>query len=58
MAVLKLDPPPNTNNIEELRAYVNDLYEAVCSVIYNLDSDNMSEDFLGTLNFNNNEGDI
>jgi hypothetical protein len=55
MAVLKLDPPPSTDDVTILRAYINDLYDALRNVIYNLDGDNMSEEFLGTLNITESE---
>lgn len=50
MAVLKIDPPPNTNDVRILRDYVSDLYDAIYNAIYNLDGDNMSEEFLSSLN--------
>ena len=55
MAVLKLDPPPTTNDINILRSYVSDMYDALCNVVYNLDADNMSEDFLNSINITSNE---
>lgn len=57
MAVFKIDPPPSTNDITVLRNYVNDLYDALVNMVYNLDGDNMSEDFLNTIKFNE-ESDI
>ncbi len=57
MAVFKIDPPPSTNDITVLRNYVNDLYDALVNMVYNLDGDNMSEDFLNALKFNE-ESDI
>lgn len=50
MSVLKLDPPPDTDDIRVLRAYVSELYDAVVNMIYDLDGDNLSEEFLNTLN--------
>lgn len=50
MAVLKIDPPPNTDDVAVLRNYISDLYDTLINVIYNLDGDNMSEDFLNSLN--------
>lgn len=53
MAVLKLDPPPSTNDIEVLRSYLSDLYDALVNVVYNLDGDNMSEEFFSSLHTSN-----
>lgn len=53
MAVLKLDPPPSTNDIEVLRSYLSDLYDALVNVVYNLDGDNMSEEFFSSLQTSN-----
>ena len=50
MAVLKIDPPPNTNDVTILRNYISDLFDALNNAIYNLDGDNMSEEFLSSLN--------
>lgn len=52
MAVLKIDPPPNTNDVTILRNYISDLFDALNNAIYNLDGDNMSEEFLSSLNQN------
>lgn len=46
MAVLRIDPPPASNDPSLLRNYIADLYEALTGVLYSLDTDNMSEDFL------------
>lgn len=56
MAVLKLDPPPASDDINTLRSYINDLYDAICNIVYNLDSDNMSEEFLESI-YNNGSGE-
>lgn len=53
MAVLKLDPPPSTNDVNVLRSYINDLYDALVNVVYNLDGDNMSEEFLSSIQTSN-----
>lgn len=53
MAVLKLDPPPSTNDVSVLRGYINDLYDALVNVVYNLDGDNMSEEFLSSIQTSN-----
>lgn len=53
MAVLKLDPPPSTNDVSVLRGYINDLYDAIVNVVYNLDGDNMSEEFLSSIHTSN-----
>lgn len=53
MAVLKLDPPPTTNDVSVLRSYINDLYDALVNVVYNLDGDNMSEEFLSSIQIQN-----
>lgn len=57
MAVLKLDPPPETDNINVLRSYINDLYDALINVVYNLDGDNMSDEFLNSINSNKKDGE-
>lgn len=49
MSVLKLDPPPETDDIRELRAYVNDLFTALSNVVYNIDEDNFSDEFLSKM---------
>lgn len=49
MAVFKLEPPPSTNDTTELRNYLNDMYEQVAFVLGNIDSDNMTDDFLTAL---------
>ena len=46
MAVLRIDPPPASNDPGVLRNYIADLYEALTGVLYSLDTDNMSEDYL------------
>lgn len=46
MAVLRIDPPAASNDPGVLRNYIADLYEALTGVLYSLDTDNMSEDFL------------
>lgn len=53
MAVLKIDPPPSTNDVSVLRSYINDLYDALVNVVYNLDGDNMSEEFLSSIQTSN-----
>ncbi len=60
MAVLKIDPPPATEDINVLRSYVSDLYDALMNVVYNLDGDNMSEEFLNSLQSSdkNKDGEI
>ena len=55
MAVLRIDPPPASDDPAVLRRYIADFYEAVNSVIYNLDSDNMSEDFMSGINISKGE---
>lgn len=54
MAVVNIDPPPNTEDIKELRLYISNLYDVLVNVLSNLDSDNMSEEFLEILGGNNN----
>lgn len=49
MAVFKLDPPPATDDIAVLRAWANDLYDEVKNVIYSLDEDNFSDEFIEKL---------
>lgn len=54
MAVVNIDPPPNTDDVRELRLYVSNLYDVLINVLSNLDSDNMSEEFLESLGGKNN----
>ena len=49
MAVMNIDPPPNTEDIRELILYISNLYDVLRNVLSNLDSDNMSEEFLESL---------
>lgn len=49
MAVLRLDPPPASDDPAVLRRYIADLYEALTGVLYSLDTDNMSEEFIKNL---------
>lgn len=55
MAVLRLDPPPASDDPAVLRRYIADLYEALNGVLYNLDGDNMSEDFMAGINISKGE---
>lgn len=50
MAVLKLDPPPETEDIRVLRAWANEMYEQVSFVLGNIGEDNFEEDFFDKLN--------
>ena len=50
MAVLRIDPPPASDDPAVLRKYIADLYEALTGVLYSLDTDNMSEEFLSNIN--------
>lgn len=45
MAVFKIDPPPETDDVRELRAYVSELYETLNSVLYQIDDDNLNDEF-------------
>lgn len=54
MAVMNIDPPPNTDDVRVLRLYVSNLYDVLVNVLSNLDSDNMSEEFLENLGGNDN----
>lgn len=49
MAVLKLDPPPETDDIRVLRAWAADMYEQVNFVLMNIGEDNMEQDFFDKL---------
>ena len=49
MAVFKMDPPPETDDVRVLRAYVSDLFEKLNAVLYQIDEDNFSEEFLERL---------
>lgn len=51
VAVIKLDPPPITDDVSELRNYVSDLYESLTAVFYSIDSENMTEEFLEKVHF-------
>lgn len=57
MAILRIDPPPNTDNVRVLQAYVSDLYEALTNVLSNIDEDNINEEFLNTINRLNGGGE-
>lgn len=50
MAVLKLDPPPETEDVRVLRAWANEMYEQVSFVLGNIGEDNFEEDFFEKLN--------
>ena len=50
MAVLKLDPPPETDDINVIRAWANELYEQVNFVLSNIGEDNLEQDFFDKLN--------
>lgn len=50
MAVLKLDPPPETDDIRVLRAWAVDMYEQVNFVLSNIGEDNLEQDFFDKLN--------
>lgn len=45
VATFKLDPPPSTNDMGEMRNYLNDMYEQLAFVLSNIDSDNITDDF-------------
>jgi hypothetical protein len=49
VATFKLDPPPSTNDIGEMRNYLNDMYEQLAFVLSNIDSDNITDDFLSAI---------
>lgn len=46
MAVLKLDPPPATDDVRVLQGWMQDMYDAVNNLVYNLDEDNFNDEFL------------
>ena len=50
MAILKLDPPPETDDAAELRAYISDLYDELKNIVYNIDGDNLSDELRELLN--------
>ena len=50
MALFKIDPPPETNDVSELRAYVNNLYLTLGNVLTNIDEENLNEEFINKLN--------
>lgn len=50
MAILKLDPPPETEDIRELRGWANEMYEAFSFVLRNIGEDNLEEDFFNKIN--------
>lgn len=54
MAVMNIDPPPNTDDVRVLRLYLSNLYDVLKNILSNLDSDNMSEEFLKSLGGNDN----
>ncbi len=56
MAVLKLDPPPETDDINVIRAWANELYEQVNFVLSNIGEDNLEQDFFDKINNMNGGG--
>lgn len=58
MAYLKLDPPPETDDIRVLRSWANEMYEQVSFVLGNLGEDNFEEDFFDRLSNSMNGGTI
>ena len=50
MAILNIDPPPETNDVSELGAYVGNLYYTLNNVLMNIDEENLNDDFLKRLN--------
>lgn len=49
MAVLKVDPPPETDDIRVLRAWANEFYEQASFVLNNISEDNLDSDFFDKL---------
>lgn len=49
MAILKVDPPPVTEDIHELRAWANEFYEQANFVLSNIGEDNLEADFFDKL---------
>lgn len=56
MAILKLEPPPATDDVRELRAWNNDLYEQLSFVLQNIGEDNLEADFFDKINARMNGG--
>lgn len=50
MAVLKVDPPPETEDIRVLRAWANEFYEQANFVLSNIGEENFESDFFEKLN--------
>lgn len=50
MAAFNIDPPPATEDVAVLRAYINELYEKLCVLAYNIDEENFSTEFNERLN--------
>ena len=50
MAVFKMEPPPETDDIRVLRAWANEMYEQVSFVLGHLDGDNFEDEFMDNLN--------
>lgn len=50
MAVFKMEPPPETEDIKVLRAWANEMYEQVSFVLGHLDGDNFEDEFMDNLN--------
>lgn len=50
MAVLKLDPPPATDDVRVLSAWANEMYENVNYVLSHIGEDNLEEDFYNKIN--------
>lgn len=46
----QLDNPPETSDVNTLRAYINDMYEVLSNVLSNIDEENLNDDFISKLN--------
>lgn len=49
MALFQIDPPPETEDVSTLRAYVNDLYTTLSNVLLNIDEENLNDEFIERL---------
>lgn len=50
MAVLNLDPPPQSDDIRVMWAWMNEMYEKFSFVLQNIGEDNLEEDFFNKIN--------
>lgn len=56
MAVFNIDPPPSSERLDTAtQNWLNGLYETLTFMFYNLDGENLTDDFISALNINQSE---